>query len=321
MRAIRVELSAVIFALVETETGQQPLIATVDGPEGPDLPTVAFDPDRHRTLELSLREWVGARTGVDLGHVEQLYTFGDPRRAGDSAATDAPHLVSIGYMALTRPQTLQEGPVRWARWSRHFPWEDRRRGQPLIADAIAPGVEAWVAAADHPAIAARRRERLRLCFGLDGPTWAPELALERYELLYGARLVAEAYRDRGLEPPGDVSPLGAPLPLDHRRIVATAIGRLRGKLKYRPVLFELTPPVFTLLELQRAAEAVSGELLHKQNFRRQVERSGLVEPTGTVSPRHGGRPAAQFRYAPEATSERRAARGHARQAAVPEAGA
>jgi hypothetical protein len=69
--------------------------------------------------------------------------------------------------------------------------------------------------------------------------------------------------------------------------------------------------VFTLLELQRAAEAVSGLALHKQNFRRTVERSGLVEPTGTISLRHGGRPAAEYRYAPAATSERRAARGPA----------
>ena len=51
---------------------------------------------------------------------------------------------------------------------------------------------------------------------------------------------------------------------------AAAIARLRGKLKYRPVVFELMAPAFTLLELQRAVEALAGLRLHKQNFRRLV---------------------------------------------------
>jgi hypothetical protein len=251
-------------------------------------------------------------TGLTLGHVEQLYTFGDRARSGDAVAGPrAPHVVSIGYLALTRPQeTPQEAApsrIGWTGWSRHFPWEDRRTAGSLIAGAVLPRLMRWVA--EGADATQRRGERLRLCFALDGNPWAPELTLERYELLYGARLVAEAWRDRGMPVPPDLPRLGAPLPRDHRRILATAIGRLRGKLKYRPVLFELTPPTFTLLELQRAAEAVSGVTLHKQNFRRTVERSGLVEPTGTVSLRHGGRPAAEYRYAPAAMSERRAARG------------
>jgi hypothetical protein len=83
---------------------------------------------------------------------------------------------------------------------------------------------------------------------------------------------------------------------DHRRILATGLGRLRSKLKYRPVLFDLTPEAFTLSELQAAAEAVSGLTLHKQNFRRAVERAGLVEPTGRMSSATGGRPAELFRF-------------------------
>ena len=61
------------------------------------------------------------------------------------------------------------------------------------------------------------------------------------------------------------------------------MGRLRGKLKYRPVVFELMPPEFTLLELQRTVEAISGTLLHKQNFRRLVEQGGLVETDRRMS--------------------------------------
>ena len=77
---------------------------------------------------------------------------------------------------------------------------------------------------------------------------------------------------------------------DHRRILATAIARLRAKLKYRPVVFELMPPEFTLTELQRTVEAISGRHLHKQNFRRLVEAGALVEPTGEMATHTGGRP-------------------------------
>ena len=91
---------------------------------------------------------------------------------------------------------------------------------------------------------------------------------------------------------------------DHRRILATAIERLRGKMKYRPVVFELMPPTFTLLELQRTVEAISGIRLHKQNFRRLVEDQGLVEGTGKFAARSRGRPAELFRFRREVLRER-----------------
>jgi hypothetical protein len=91
---------------------------------------------------------------------------------------------------------------------------------------------------------------------------------------------------------------------DHRRILATALGRIRGKIKYRPVVFELLPPSFTLLKLQRAVEALSGVHLHKQNFRRLVDRAGLVEGTGSVDRSTGGRPAELFRFRREVLRER-----------------
>ena len=92
--------------------------------------------------------------------------------------------------------------------------------------------------------------------------------------------------------------------LDHRRILATALGRLRGKLKYRPVVFELLPPTFTLLQLQRVVEALAGVRLHKQNFRRLVEGGGLVEPTGEHRFRTGGRPARLYRFRRDVLLER-----------------
>jgi hypothetical protein len=116
--------------------------------------------------------------------------------------------------------------------------------------------------------------------------------LDRYELLYEAGLIEEARRDgRPAALARKAIPgLGVSMRFDHRRILATAIARRRAKLKYRPVLFELLPPEFTLTELQRTVEAISGRHLHKQNFRRLVEAGALVEPTGVMSTQTGGRP-------------------------------
>ena len=95
-------------------------------------------------------------------------------------------------------------------------------------------------------------------------------------------------------------PFGPFDPVAHR---AFEIG-LRAKRKYRPAVFELLPDEFTLTELQRAVEAISGRHLHKQNFRRLVESAGLVEPTGETSNAAGGRPAALFRFRRNVVQER-----------------
>ena len=99
-------------------------------------------------------------------------------------------------------------------------------------------------------------------------------------------------------------PLGDRMMFDHRRILATAIARLRAKMKYRPVVFELMPASFNLLELQRTVEAISGTRLHKQNFRRLVEDQGLVEGTDKFSTPPRGRPAELFRFRREVLRER-----------------
>lgn len=287
-RPVLVEVSVVIVALDAAADPVRAMVLTPPTAAGRDLPTTAFDPDRHRTLQQGLRDWVAASVGIDLGYVEQLYTFGDPIRS-----RAGPHTVSIGYLALAEPAAVAAHPG-WTPWDLWFPWEDRRTHSPPPP----PALVAWGAARGAA-------DRVALCFGL-GEAWRDELALERYELLYEADLVPESWRDRGLTPP-DLPRAGTPAPRDHRRILATAIGRLRAKLKYRPVLFELMGPDFTLYDLQRAAEAVAGISLHKQNFRRMVEGSGLIEPTGAVSTRAGGRPAALYRLAARALSERRAA--------------
>jgi hypothetical protein len=164
-----------------------------------------------------------------------------------------------------------------------------------------------MAEAPQPLIVQTRRERTEITFGLHGAPWDPERTLERYELLYEAGLVEEAHRGNATshaQPPGGF--LGRPMALDHRRILATALGRVRGKIKYRPVVFELLPATFTLWQLQCVVEALAGIRLHKQNFRRLVERGGLVEGTGQYDLSTGGRPAELFRFRREVLRERAA---------------
>jgi hypothetical protein len=308
--SVEIGLNAAIVAVTDDEpvvlaVAQKDGDHTVDG-----LPFGPFSPREHRTLEIGLRAWVSRQTGLDLGYVEQLYTFGD--RGRHAAQGDAaPHVVSIGYLALTqagRARALQRGA--WRSWYDFFPWEDWRRGRPgLIGAEIEPRLKDWARRSDPnptPARPINRGERLRICFGLDGAGWDEEKVLERYELLYEAGLVEEARRDgreaakAWPEPPR----LGAGMRFDHRRIMATAISRVRAKIKYRPVIFELMPDEFTLYELQKTVEAILGPHLHKQNFRRLVEGAGLVEPTGELKTRTGGRPAKLFRFRREVLLER-----------------
>ena len=306
---VEIGLNAAVVAI----SGRNPCILAVsgDGSNARDvLPFGPFDPQQHRTFETSLRASVEAQTALKLGYIEQLYTFGDRGRQKlpDEAGT---HMVSVGYLALTRTdaeanERLAEAGAQWRDWYTYLPWEDWRQGRPAILDqVILPGLKAWGAEAvreERASAMPAPRTRLRLAFGLDDFPWDEERVLERYELLYEAGLAEEAVTD-GRARPGQLSP-GIAMRHDHRRILATAMARLRGKIKYRPVIFELMAPEFTLTELQGTVEAISGRHLHKQNFRRLVEGAELVEPTGGSTSATGGRPAALFRFRRRILEER-----------------
>ncbi len=292
--AVEIGLNAAIVSMI----GGEPQILTVSSGAAqapgspPALPFGLFTPLKHRTLEIGLRDWVKDQTGLDLGYVEQLYTFGDRgrhARPGDEGL----HVVSIGYLALTRNEEApRSSGVKWSAWYAHLPWEDWRNGKPgILAQEIEPRLEEWAARPESPGAPRRplaRMDRLRMCFGQSVP-WDDERVLDRYELLYEAGLIPEAARDgRAAAKEWSGLPLlGRPMMFDHRRILATAISRLRGKLKYRPVIFELMPETFTLFDLQRVVEAILGSYLHKQNFRRLVEFGGSRRADGAKGGSHG----------------------------------
>ena len=347
--SVQLGLDALILAVTE----EVPRILTVRAPAGEiaidiatagaawldALPFGPLDPVADRTLERGVRRWVLEQTGLALGYVEQLYTFGDrdrdPQRG--AAGSDAMRTVSVAYLALVHEVRPVAGlAAQWRDVYKFLPWEDWREGRPQVLDAVlAPALQGWAASADDDAVCLQRHERVEIAFGLGGAAWDAERVLERYELLYEVGLVQEAntgqaYSQAGtgesVRPavanigeitPADTSSAGESMPpdwsitgramaLDHRRILATALGRLRGKLKYRPVVFELLSGSFTLLRLQRTVEALAGVRLHKANFRRLVEAGGLVEGTGEHEPQTGGRPAELFRFRREVLRERRA---------------
>lgn len=313
-----VGLNAVIVAVTRESPRILTITASRRGPagagrdpawtDGDVLPYGPLDPAADRTLELALRGWVAEQTGLEVGYVEQLYTFGDREREG-ARAGGVPRVISVAYLALVREEPPPDtSPARWRDWYTFFPWEDRRNGPPkLVAETIRPALEAWVSEA--PAVPARRErlERAGIAFGLSGSAWDPDRVLERYELLYEVGLVWESVRDHARSgSPDRAAVLGRPMNADHRRILATGLGRLRGKIRYRPVVFELLPPSFTLTQLQRVVEALVGIRLHKQNFRRLVGRGGLVEGTGEIDADTGGRPAELYRFRREVLRERRA---------------
>jgi len=310
---VSVELTALLIAVTDDE----PRLLTIEN--GAALPSGPFE-QRHRSLQTGLRSWVERQTRHPLGYVEQLYTFADRDRM--SGGPGGSRVISIGYLALTREMALTreaggigDEPASWQSWYRYFPWEDWRDGPPaLVGKLILPRLRHWVAGADNRAVKRERAQRVEVDFGTgDERSWNEELVLQRYELLYEAGLVPEAGR-RGAAAaqtsgakalPGKLI-TGQPMHHDHRRILATGIARLRAKIKYRPVVFELMPESFTLLRLQRSVEALAGRRLHKQNFRRLVEQQGLVEETGALSTDTGGRPAKLMRFRRELLRERSA---------------
>ncbi len=282
--------------LVAVSQGQ-PRVLTRAG--GQALPAGPFE-SSHRSLQAGLRAWVEAQTHHPLGYVEQLYTFADSDRANQQGQ----RIISVSYLGLTR-ETEGQGvdAVGWQDWYRYFPWEDWRDGPPeMIQAQIRPALQRWCNEASIAASKRERRQRVDYSFGTDVASWSEDMVLQRYELLFEAGLVAEATRRSGAAVGTGLA--GDSMQHDHRRILATAMARLRAKVRYRPVVFELMPDAFTLLQLQQAFEAVAGRRLHKQNFRRFIAQQALVEETGRVTQDTGGRPAKLFQFRSDVMRER-----------------
>lgn len=303
------EVVAVLIAI----TNDTARVLTVDHgkllPNGPLMPL-------HRSLQAGVRQWVEEQTNQPLGYIEQLYTFVDTNRRNK----DGHALVYVSYLGLVQETEIDEllTHAAWHDWYEYFPWENHLKGPPsAINTLIVPELEKWAQSAPSANQRLRRQQRIELCWGvkfidhtatrgeagtiesilIEPAEWVSEHALLRYEMLYEAGLIPEApaYQPNKL-PEGWAQIIGRPMYYDHRRVIATAISRLRAKIEYKPLIFGLMPDEFTLSQLQQSVEALSGVPLHKQNFRRLLEHQNLVEPTGESSNASRGRPAKLYRF-------------------------
>src|SRR3972149_5551787 len=142
---LRVE--AGLTAVVIGGTGdRRGALASGAADRGP--PAGPLDPAADRTLERALRRWVAETTGVELGYVEQLYTFGDAGRGGRAGARE----LAIAYLGLVA-ETSVTGHAAWCDLYEFLPWEDRRLGD---GEPWAPALAPWLAAVAGDARRGRR---------------------------------------------------------------------------------------------------------------------------------------------------------------------
>lgn len=285
-----------------------------------------MDWDKDRTARdaalRELREEVGQR-GVE--YLEALDTYDtngrDPRQFAGYFDPDTREWVDTGtpvvskaFLALVRqdgralcPEEGEDAVAAlWRSVYDYLPWEDLRdtgSGRASL-QKIVSGLKRWVEDAPEGLRSIRKR-RMEYAFGRSLDEWNEELVPERYALLMEAGYLEEAWRDRWGRVEAPVVPsrstYGRPMAFDHRQMLADALGRLRGKIKYMPALLHaIMDKEFTLGELRVAVEAIAGRNLHYSNFVTTVSKnrsSCIVRPlertkaTGKV-----GRPGTLYRF-------------------------
>jgi|TARA_Y100000310_G_scaffold252367_1_gene259059 8-oxo-dGTP diphosphatase len=90
-----------------------------------------------------------------------------------------------------------------------------------------------------------------------------------------------------------------PLAFDHARILEVACERLRGKIRYQPIGFELLPRIFPVRELQRMYEKILGRTLDKRNFRKKILNMGILQQLAETETDVAHRAARLYRFSKE----------------------
>jgi hypothetical protein len=184
---------------------------------------------------------------------------------------------------------------QWRNVYTFLPWEDLRDGTKLIQ---------WIKKELKSALPTKKIET---AFGLD--RWNEELTRERFALLFQANLIEEATRNHWGQGDPHGKMVGKALAFDHRLMMADALSRLRGKIKYQPeVLKALMPKNFTLGELQNTCEAISGLQFNRSNFRKLVsmnQSTRITKATGKTRQGEKGVPPRLYQFNPSAIEKKR----------------
>ncbi|HZU67995.1 MAG TPA: NUDIX domain-containing protein [Ktedonobacteraceae bacterium] len=126
-------------------------------------------------------------------------------------------------------------------------------------------------------------------------------------VVYFALLDSERLQVRAADDAADVRWFSMynlpPLAFDHAQILEYTLTRLRGKLDYTTIAFNLLPEQFTLRELQRVYEIILHRKLDKRNFRKKVLSTGILEDTGAKKMEGTHRPARLYRFNPAAEAK------------------
>ena len=188
------------------------------------------------TLEQAAIRELSEETGVENAYMEQLYTWGDPRRDPRT------WVVSCSYMALMDASRIKLAAgddavdAQWFRVSKKLKQEKRklaRNGSVL-------------------------KQKYSLLLSSDGLT--TETQLEKIVMKHGSRQTEEEQ----ILVPGELA-------FDHARMIGYAVDRLRNKIEYTDLAFNLMPEHFTLTQLQQVYETILDCELLKANFRRKIE--------------------------------------------------
>ena len=249
-------------------------------------------PRAHRTLEIGLREWVRRRPAS----ISAMSSNSTPSAiAGAMPSPAGPHMLSVGYLALTRGAGDELARLALVALVCLFPLGGLAQGRPGILDrrdrAEAQGVGRAAAAARRAGARAQTaraaQDQLRHRRGMGRGEGARAL---RAALRGGSRGRGAARRPARRAQWPALPELGRPMAFDHRRILATAIGRLRGKLKYRPVVFELLPPEFTLSICKRRSKPFPARSCTSRISGGWSSKAALSRPPATFRRRPEGVP-------------------------------
>ena len=101
---------------------------------------------------------------------------------------------------------------------------------------------------------------------------------------------------KGIERVSEVEVVNSDIAFDHIKIIYYALNRLKNKLEYTDIIFNLMKEKFTLTELKNSYEVILGERLLDANFRRKT--ASLVLPLNEYTQDKGHRPSQLFKHNP-----------------------